>query len=165
MRSSMLSLKVPRILSVVLFERRSNHVSSGRLQEVKIPKINKYINKNCHLEWWSLSLMTVGRLREILTIDSAITRKIFVFGKDRRLWKGVLTRRCRTWRSSWKRLFEDFPGGKVTAIIIDAQPFSVFLMFFYAQKKWMLFEQDSVTSISTVQPQLITWRRLYRLVV
>lgn len=134
MRSSMLSLKVPRILSVVLFERRSNHVSSGRLQEVKIPKINKKINKNCHLEWWSLSLMTVGRLREILTIDSAITRKIFVFGKDRRLWKGVLTRRCRTWRSSWKRLFEDFPGGKVTAIIIDAQPFSVFLMFFYAQK-------------------------------
>ena len=59
-----------------------------------------------------------------LTTDSAITRKVFVFGKDRRLWKGVLTR-CRTWRSSCKRLFEDFSGGKVTSIIINAQPFSV----------------------------------------
>lgn len=33
-----------------------------------------------------------------------------------------------------KTTFEDFPWGKVTAIIIDAQPFSVFLMFFDAKR-------------------------------
>ena len=42
---------------------------------------------------WSLT-------RDSNYTDSAITRKVFVFGKDRHLWKGVLTRRCRTWRSS-----------------------------------------------------------------